>query len=123
MATAQVNARIDAQVKSRGDFGLAQANRTPTQAVRALWGYIGDNAHDGKALAKLFDLLEGRNAEQQSREATRRTQLAEDGPQIFDAALATMGLSSESLPALSDDELLEQAFLEKARERGTGADL
>ena len=34
---AQVNARIDAELKEAGDAALAAAGLTPTQAVRMLW--------------------------------------------------------------------------------------
>ena len=121
MATTQINARIDSRVKSAGDFGLTQVNPTPTQAVRALWSYLGQNAHDKTALEQLFELIEGESAEQQAQGAARRAALAHEGPRIFGAALAEMGVGLEALPKLSDDDLLEQAFLEKARERGTDA--
>lgn len=36
-STSQVNARIDASLKQRGDKALADAGFTPTHAIRSLW--------------------------------------------------------------------------------------
>ena len=37
MPMAQMNTRIDAEVKERGDAVLAQAGYSSSQAVRAIW--------------------------------------------------------------------------------------
>lgn len=40
MEVAQLNVRIDAQVKREGDAALARMGMTATEAVRALWSYL-----------------------------------------------------------------------------------
>ena len=36
-ASAQINVRLDANLKRTGDAALSSAGMTPSQAVRALW--------------------------------------------------------------------------------------
>ena len=51
----QMNTRIDADLKRRGDEALKRAGFTPSQAIRALWEYAADKAYEeGLALAKRF---------------------------------------------------------------------
>ena len=43
MSAVQMNTRIDAGLKSRGDRVLAAMGITPSQAVRALWAYLAEH--------------------------------------------------------------------------------
>lgn len=42
MAVAQLNARIDAEVKRGGDATLARLGVSATEAIRALWTYLAE---------------------------------------------------------------------------------
>ena len=50
----QMNVRIDAELKREGDYALAQAGFTPTEAVRALYQIVAAEASDP---AKVRELL------------------------------------------------------------------
>jgi antitoxin component of RelBE/YafQ-DinJ toxin-antitoxin module len=59
MEVAQLNARIDLQVKREGDAALARAGVSATEAIRALWSYLAETGklpsfmgeHDGEPVA------------------------------------------------------------------------
>lgn len=120
MGMTQINARISASVKLAGDAALNEAGYTPTQAIRALWEYAGRNRGNEKELRRVFDVLEGKNdVGSRGSEVARRLQIAAEGPLIAERALSEMGID----PAVysddaADKDLLEQALLDKMRERG-----
>ena len=43
--SAQMNVRLDSQLKEAGDAVLARIGMTPSQAVRELWQYLTENGH------------------------------------------------------------------------------
>lgn len=43
--SAQMNVRLDPQLKEAGDAVLASLGMTPSQAVRELWQYLTENGH------------------------------------------------------------------------------
>lgn len=43
--SAQMNVRLDSQLKEAGDAVLASLGMTPSQAVRELWQYLTENGH------------------------------------------------------------------------------
>ncbi|MBQ9001843.1 MAG: hypothetical protein IJ087_08330 [Eggerthellaceae bacterium] len=118
MATAQINARIQSDVKVAGDRALEAVGCTPTRAVRALWGYAGRNGHRRRKLRELIDMLEGSDGSSGvGGDSEARAQRAAEGPLIFERALTEMGVIDYR--PLADDELREMAHLEKMAERGT----
>lgn len=122
MATAQINARIDSDLKTSGDRALEMLGYSPTRIIRLLWGFVADNWHDTVAMQALFDLLENHKQDSNANcDAEARAQRAEEGPRIVANALSEMGVSQRTLSALADtpyDDLLEQAYIEKLDERG-----
>lgn len=54
-ASVQMNMRIDATLKERGDRVLAAVGYTPTQAVRGLWDYIVAHADSPDAIHAVID--------------------------------------------------------------------
>ena len=120
MATAQINARIDAQLKTAGNQALSQAGYSPTQAIRLLWSYAAEHWHDIAAIEKLFDLLKGEADSSLNGQASLRVRRAQEGPLIFEDACAEMGISEHAINVISklaDEDLLEQAHLNKLEER------
>ena len=120
MPTAQINARIDAAAKASGDFALAEAGFTPTQAVRALWGLASRYTGDPAGLRKVFEQMGMLDEDDvHARERLRKVQLAKQGPSIFEDALAQLGVSVGS-PLVQDDldGLLDEAYDERLEERG-----
>lgn len=92
-ASAQINARIDPDLKERGDRGLDRAGISPTQAVRALWELAARHSDDPEAL---LDALHPDRADQAARNARReqekRAQAIEEGPGIVREAYRASGL-------------------------------
>lgn len=58
MTTAQMNVRMERALKDGGDLGFSRAGYTPTQAVRALWGFAQRHAGDPAQLRKLVQHME-----------------------------------------------------------------
>ena len=116
---AQINARIDANLKVSGDAALAEAGLTPTKAIRSMWGLFSSLADQPE---KIRELVSGQQAESSSAarvERDRKLALAREGSQIVARSLASRGISvPEDLEELSYDELRDQVLLERLRERG-----
>lgn len=114
-ASAQVNARIDPELKRRGDEGLAAAGLTATQAVRALWSLAASCADDPERLRAAL-LPEEVERERQEREAERqrKIRLAREGADIVKNAYIAMGLDwPPPTSELSYEELKELAYRER----------
>ncbi len=47
--TVQINARISRPLKERGDAALERAGYSPSQAIRKLWDFAANNAHNPRA--------------------------------------------------------------------------
>ena len=71
---AQINVRLDADLKRSGDAALSRAGMTPSQAVRALWQLAASLADRPGALEDI--LLPSRaRAEQREREKAAKRKL------------------------------------------------
>ena len=117
MPTSQINARIDAKVKSSGDAAFASVGYSPTRVVRLVWDFAGRHRHDTAAVRELLESLEEKEGD--SANATAHVRIAESGPSIYQRALEEMGASPACNAAQLDyDELLAQASFEKMAERG-----
>lgn len=121
---AQINARIDSNLKVSGDAALAEAGLTPTKAIRSMWGLFSSLADQPD---KIRELVSGQQPEPSSAACAKRDRklaLAREGSQIVARSLASRGISvSEgfdglSYDELSYDELREQVLFERLRERG-----
>ena len=120
-AVAQVNARIDVNLKTAGDAALAKAGLTPTKAIRALWQRFAELADQPE---KIRELVESRDvlAPAERAEQERKLSLAREGSMIVSRSLAERGVVvPEGLEELSYEELREQVLLERLRERGLDA--
>ena len=114
-ATAQVNARIEPELKRKGDEALAAAGLTPTQAVRALWELATRCAHTPEKLrAALFPCEELQAQTQRDREAQRKRALIEEGANLMERFYRSQGLPwPPPTSELSYEELKEAAYLER----------
>ena len=120
-AIAQVNARIDASLKTAGDAALAKAGLTPTKAIRAMWQRFAELADRPE---KVRELVESRDvfAPAERSEQERKLSLAREGSMIVSRSLAERGVVvPEGFEELSYEELREQVLLERLRERGLDA--
>lgn len=118
---AQINARIDGDLKRAGDRALARAGYSTTGAIRALWRRFASLEDDPGAIAQIIEPMQ---AEKDGEGALRARGLeaARDGADIFSDALRDLGIQATA-PAqeLTYDELRERALLERLEERGVGA--
>lgn len=113
----QMNVRIDEQLRVEGNRAFEEVGWSPSQAMRALWGYAARNRYNPRKLREIVDFLGepvGRKEEQpQLSEAVLR------GSRIYDEFCEKLGLErSKPREVLSYEELKEEAFLERWRERG-----
>ena len=113
--TAQINVRIDAGLKGRGDAALAAAGLTPSQAVRALWELAESHAAEPESILRA--IMPGKACAAEGERAARRKRREEAfarGPRIAEEAYRAAGLS---WPAYEDapsyDELRERAYEER----------
>lgn len=119
MAGTQMNLRIDAQVKERGDAALAEAGYTPSRTVRAIWTFAAEHACDPHAIKALLQQAEsGRDLERNERIEEKRRAL-EHGMSLHGRLEAVLG----SLPPLdqhdlSDRQLRGEALLDRWERRG-----
>lgn len=113
---AQVNARMDSELKHSGDAALAKAGWTPTQAVRALWSFASKHADEPEKVALLFSSASDVAADDIARaeRIKRRRELAARGPKLMEEAYRSAGMSWPPDPSpLSNEELKEAAFIDQ----------
>ena len=115
---AQVNARIDIDLKAAGDAALARAGLTPTKAIRALWQRFAELADHPEKIRELVELHGELGPDEQAKQE-RKLDLAREGATIVSRSLADRGIAApEGLEELSYEELREQVLLDRLRERG-----
>ena len=84
--TVQINARISRPLKERGDAALERAGYSPSQAIRKLWDFAANNAHNPRAIQSMFGAEEEsalRDAEEER--ARRREAIRKDMNIVADA--------------------------------------
>lgn len=116
MATtaAQINVRLDADLKRSGDAALSKAGMTPSQAVRALWQLAASLADRPGALEDI--LLPSRaRAEQREREKAvrRKLELMERGSKLFATACRESGIDMVRAQPSDDEGLKRNAYADR----------
>jgi hypothetical protein len=118
-AAAQVNARIDPQLKSSGDAALASAGLTPTQAVRSLWEFASLHASSPEDIVSFLRPGQKEPAvKNPAAEKEELVQMAEETAGLFERRLQGAGVDPalfSSLDALFED-LKDRAWDEAERE-------
>ena len=113
---AQLNVRMGAALKERGDAGLASIGLTASEAVRALWKLASSGAQN---LAALQRLLADAPAASPRAEALDAGDPLSEGKSLYAAALSQLGLEAAPVDAgVSDKELLQDALLERLDVKG-----
>ena len=118
MTTAQVNARLDAEIKHAGDQALRAVGYAPTRAIKALWGFAGRHRHDPASLKDLLRTLEDDSQPGIDGDFQRKAERLREGQLIYERALQEMGVAATERATAPYEELLAQAHLEKEAERG-----
>lgn len=115
----QMNVRLDAELKAKGDSVLERAGLTPTKAVRALWERLVSCADRPERAIELLMPQERASDGSEDAERARRLRIAREGAQIVTRSLAERGVDVSSV---TDDtpyeELRERVLMERLRERG-----
>ncbi len=112
MAATQMNTRIDAALKSAGDLAIREGGSTPSEVVRAVWGYAVHNRHKPQAIQSLLEYLRG----EQDTEATSSAVLDEvddqvlRGPRLIEGFCREAGIDSAALPPTTYEDLKAAAF-------------
>jgi len=113
-ASAQINVRLDANLKRTGDAALSSAGMTPSQAVRALWQLAASLADRPGALQDILSPDRAR-AEQHEREkaARRKLGLIDQGSQLFAIARRESGIDVPKAQPTGDEELKRNAYADR----------
>lgn len=119
MASTQMNVRIDEAVKAGGDAVFERLGYSPTRVIRIVWEYAALHAGNPDAVEELLREAEQAIDPSIEEEGKRLAAGMEQGLEIYQRYLDALGLSALPSSGLSDEELLEEAYRERARERGT----
>lgn len=117
-ASVQMNVRMDAELKQRGDAALQSLGFSPTKAVRALWSLACGGSQELDELKRMLDL--GRAADSRADVAVDDAALRE-GWSLYGSALQQVSASGRACPASpgpTDEELLEESLWERLEEKG-----
>lgn len=118
MPNAQMNFRIDAELKKRGDERFARLGVTPSEAMRRLYECAA--RYDDESEKALTSLIkpEGLTPEE---EGEKRAQAVDDFLASLEAQREALGAAPKPGYVLTDEELDEmryEAYMEKMAERG-----
>lgn len=118
----QMNTRISRSLKERGDAALERAGYTPSQAIRKLWDYAANNAHNPRAIENLFDAEDEAEKREAEEERARRRETMRKSMNIMADAYERHGIKpSDWTMNASYEEMRDYALLERLRERGLDA--
>lgn len=117
MKAMQMNIRIGQELKEAGDSAFRRAGITPSKAVRLLWTFARDHAHEPEVIAKTLGAFEGSGEDAGAKR--RRMAAARRGPSLVDDACKEIGISASAVAAAScDRDLRLDAYIDKASGRG-----
>lgn len=120
-AQAQVNARIDADLKATGDAALAAAGLTPTQAVRMLWSLAVRYQGEPEKLREALDPDAAEPTPDELAERQRKVEAVRRGSDLMMELFKERGVELKPDPELqnlSDREYFDLLREEHFREKG-----
>lgn len=119
---AQMNTRIEADLKRQGDAALARAGYSPSQAVRALWSFAARNAHAPSDVADMLRTLDGLDGPGEKERRERKAAAARQGRGLYESFLASCGLGRgvrlRECPEQADAYPYGAAIAQRYEERG-----
>ena len=121
MAQAQINARIDADLKAAGDAGLAVAGYTPSQAVRILWALAAKYRDSPGQLRRALEPDAAKPAEDERAERKRRLAAVRRATTLVEEFFREQGLEGAHDPmrdSMTDREYYDMLRSEHYREKG-----
>ena len=103
----QMNTRIPADLKEKGDRALERAGYTPSQAVRALWEFAARHAYEPSA-------VRGALGERKTKIVEKRANPFEEWETTARRMYHDMGIAPDTnVPEISYEELKELAYKER----------
>ena len=114
MATAQMNIRMDASLKSSGNAAIAKLGFTPSQVVRALWEYIVVQGALPGALASSLRAAESEQAVSSGSDAGH----PDEGAALVSTFYQTIGIEEPARGGIDYNELHELAAAEQLKKWG-----
>ena len=107
-AQAQINVRLDRELKESGDRELELLGVTPSQAVRALWEKLARGGQDAAAVREL--LFEQETKQEMSAAQKRKLEVLEEIKQSWQDLADTLGLDLSTFKPSTDEELRESRY-------------
>ena len=114
-AQAQINVRLDRELKEAGDRELERMGITPSQAVRALWEKLACGGADAEAARKLL-AEQPKPAQEMSAAQKRKLEVMEEIKQSWQDLADTLGLDLSTFVP-SEDEDRHDAYCDYQREK------
>ena len=114
-APAQINVRLDRELKEAGDRELERMGVTPSQAVRALWEKLARGGEDAEAVRKLL-AEPPEPAREMSAAQKRKLEVMEEIKQSWQDLADTLGLDLSTFVP-SEDEDRHDAYCEYQLEK------
>lgn len=110
---AQLNTRIEKELKHAGDAALKEAGYTPSQAIRALWKKVANSSDNPEAIRKLLSESPTKASPETDLSTNRKLQLLREGETQQKIALEKLGISNESFQPFAHDsyEDLKETFI------------
>lgn len=118
---AQVNARIDAELKEAGDAALAAAGLTPTQAVRMLWSLAVRYQDEPERLHEALDPDSAAPSADEMAERRRKIEAVRRGASLMEKFFKEFAIVPQPDPdrrSLSEREYYDLLREEHFREKG-----
>ena len=117
----QVNTRLNKKLKKQGDSVFAKLGITPSQAIRSFYEFAASNRNNPGKVAEVINLQEGESNKEESEREQRCSVLKQSRNEI-ERMKRKLGVEGAEWGTLfggaSDKEVLEQAMLERASEKG-----
>lgn len=115
-ATAQLNVRIDPQLKTEGDRILAEHGLTPSRAIRSLYRSLTSG---GERAEKAIEAIVEPDPHEQERraEAERKLRSVREVQSMITAFRSEAGIADLAIPLLDDKTLLEEAIVSHYRDK------
>lgn len=121
MAQAQINVRIDADLKAAGDAGLAAAGYTPSQAVRILWALAAKYRDNPRQLRRVLEPDAAEPTEDERAERERKLAAVRRAATLVDEFFRGQGIEGIHDPmrdSMTDREYYDMLRSEHYREKG-----
>ena len=105
---AQINVRLDRELKEAGDRQLQLAGYSPSQAVRALWGKVSKGGDEARAV--IDAVFEPEHTQELSDEAQRKLAVLERTDRSWDQFAQLLGRDPSTFTPMTDEEMLEVRY-------------